>query len=172
MWKKTLIAIATLAALTAGANARPSHHNEVTAAIGGLITGVVLSELADDANINLHLAGRHGDSWSRYDSNYRDYNRNNRNYRGYDNYRHSKSGHYTWEKRRVWVSGHWDYARNRHGRTVKIWVKGHHETRRVKVWVENNRRHGGDRYDNRRGDRYDNRGGDRYDNRRGDRYCR
>ena len=153
MWKKTITAITALAALTAGAYARPSHdNNEAAAAIGGLITGVVLSEIIDDANVNIHLAGRYGDDWSRYHSDYRDYDRyrDNRYDRGRD-YRHdSRNGHYIYEKRRIWVPGHWDYTRDCHGHKMKVWVKGHHETRRIKVWVN-------DRYDDR--DRHYDRGG-------------
>ena len=164
MWKQTIIAITALAALTAGATARPSHHNngnEAAAAIGGLITGVVLSEFIDDTNINVQLAGRYSDGWDRYHSDYRDYDRyrNNRYYDGRDYRQHSKGGHYIYEKRRIWVPGHWEYTRDRRGYKVKIWVKGRHEIRRVKVWV-NDRHHSRDRYYNR----------DRYD--RGGSYCR
>jgi len=134
MWKHTLTAITTLALLSSGAHARPSENNEVAAAIGGLITGVILSEIVDDANISVEFAGNHRyrDSWDRYDSNYRDYDSR---YRPDSRY-HSKGGHYEWVKRRVWVDGYWDYTRDRHGRSIEIWVKGHYEIRNVKIWVE------------------------------------
>jgi len=137
MWKKTIAAITTLAAMTAGAHARPSHHDEVSAAIGGLITGVVISELIEDANVSVEFATHNRDGWDRYDSDYRDYDyRGNRSYRGYDNdRRYRDSGHYIMEKRRIWVPGFWDYTCDRHGRSVKIWVAGHYEIRHVKVWV-------------------------------------
>jgi len=140
MWKDTLTAIATLAILSTGAHARPSENNEVAAAIGGLITGVILSEIVDDANISVEFASYRGcrDNWDRYDSNYRDYDsryRPDSHYRPDSRY-HGKSGHYEWEKRRVWVDGYWDYTRDRCGRSVKIWIKGHYEIRNVKIWVE------------------------------------
>lgn len=141
MWKHTLVAFITFAALTAGAQARSSSNRDVAAAtIGGLITGVVLSELIDDGNVSVHFANRRGDGWDRYHSDFRDYDR--RYDRRYDRYDrggryHDRGGSYVWEKRRVWVPGFWEFTRDNCGRKMKIWVKGHYETRRVKVWVNN-----------------------------------
>lgn len=138
MWKHTTIALIALTALAASAHARPSHpHDVAKAAIGGIITGAILSELIDDGNVSVHLAGRRGNSWHRYDSDFRDYNRHYRNDR-YDRYDpHNRAGYHVWENRKVWIPGHWDYTRDRWGNKIKIWVKGHYETRRVKVWVRN-----------------------------------
>ena len=136
MWKTTLAALLILAVSGTGLHAKSRHDDNTEAAIGGLIAGVFLSEMLDsDSSISVELASHRcydrGDSWKRYDNSYRDYDR--RHDRRWDNNR--DRGYYTYKTEKVWVPGHWIYSSDRHGRTVKVWVKGHHEKRKIKVWV-------------------------------------
>jgi hypothetical protein len=153
MWKHTLVALTTLAALTTAAHARPSTSSEVTAAMGGLITGVLLADAFDNANVSVHFAGRHGDS--RYDDRYgrdsrfdpRHHDRHGRDSRfdprhhdsrfdpRHHDSRHDRGGYYVWETRRTWIPGYWENTRDCRGRRVKVWVEGRYEVHRVKVWV-------------------------------------
>ncbi|MCG8525329.1 MAG: hypothetical protein MI748_03035 [Opitutales bacterium] len=149
MWKTiiSILAITTLAAAQAHAGHRSSS-DSFDAAIGGFITGVVLSEVFDDSNVSVHLTSRgcrdsgrsyrRYDSWSRYDSRYRDYSYGR--HRDYGRSHHynkysSRDGYYTYRKQKVWIPGHWEYVRKHCGRKVKVWVDGHYEWRKIKVWV-------------------------------------
>jgi len=48
---------------------------------------------------------------------------------------HYRHGRWEWTTVRVWVPGHWTYVGRECERPRKVWVAGHYDHRRERVWV-------------------------------------
>ncbi len=147
----TLTALIVLLGFSHVAHAKHSHRGDTAkAAIGGLITGVVLSELLDD---DIHV---HATSYRRYDrgrpcpDTYRGRGHHRYDYydrhRGYDRYRgyerhHKPSGRWEYRTTRIWVPGYYVTRYEPCGRKIRIWRPGRYEFRKQKVWVPYSRYH-------------------------------
>lgn len=138
--KATLIAsIAVLALIAGQTSARAG--DEVIAAIGGFIGGMVVGSISSDSH-NHHSSvvietgyGSRGD---------RHYGRGHNDRRGrqgqhYDRGRRSGDrysyGRWEFQTVRRWVPGHWSYRQDRCGDRRRVWTRGHHVHTRVRVWV-------------------------------------
>lgn len=107
--------------------------DETLAAIGGFIGGVIVgSSIHDDR------PSRHHD----------------RGHSGFDRPRIviradlHRQGYWKWVEVRTWIPGHWIIGIDDCGRRHRTWVRGRHELRRERVWVQapRNRRHDRDFY--------------------------
>lgn len=114
---------ASIAAVTAAlmtspvrANAGHGHHDhgdEVAAAVGGFIGGVIVASA-----INSHLPPPPPVVTVSY---------------GHDH--GTRHGHWEMRRVRVWVPGYWTVVERRHDRPRRVWVDGYYEVRRERVWV-------------------------------------
>ena len=137
--------ITALIASTAAPEARADR--EGRALVGGLIGGIIIGSILDDArhhHTRVHHRsrghGRHGGCGC--------------------------SGHYDYISVKTWISGHWSVRYDRYGHCHRHWSPGYYSYYKRRVWVPHRRscRH----YSAPRHDRYD----DRYDRYRDHRYDR
>lgn len=132
--KFAALLLAAVAALTLVP--KPAHAGDKELAIiGGFLGGLIVGAALDDHHVDSH-----------HDTVivHRDYGR--------DHSRYDRSRGY-WDHRtvRVWIPACWE-VRYDYGRRVKIYIPGHYEVRRERVWVAYDRY---DRHDRRgRGSRH------------------
>lgn len=141
----TLTLLAVIAAFTFPSSAHAGDKEK--ALVGGLIGGLIIgAAIADDDNhTHVSVGYRTG------------------GHRGH----HHDHGYWKWVSVKTWVPGYYERSCDRHGHVRKVWVSGHYTYHKEKVWVET-RRHGhGYRESRRYDDRHDHRYGDRHSSRRG-----
>lgn len=144
--KATLIASAAVIALIASPPSAKAG-DEVIAALGGFIGGVIVGTLSSDSRHETAVvieAGHRGRSDGHYDRGRRDH-RDDRRYgkRHHGDRRYGKSHHrdrgrhgrWVYRTERRWVPGYWTYRRDRCGDSLRIWHRGRHVSTRVRVWV-------------------------------------
>lgn len=107
------LAAAAIALMSSPTAAEARHdHDEVVAAIGGFVGGVIVGSAIDGNNPSAHVEVSYG----------------------HDHGRH-RHGHWEMRRVRVWVPGHWTYVDRDCHRPRKVWVPGRYEYRRDRVWV-------------------------------------
>jgi hypothetical protein len=123
--------IASLAAFACLAPAPARAGDEVAAAIGGFIGGVI---------VGAHLGDRehrdHRPPPPVYD---RRPGRGGHVVVVPDRHR-DRGGYWDWREVRVWIPGRHETSFDHRGRCVRVWVPGYHEVRRERVWVDTRRR--------------------------------
>lgn len=123
--KATLIAsIAVLALIAGQSSARAG--DEVIAAIGGFIGGMVVGSISSDSYNHHSSVVIETGYGSRGDRHYV------RGRRSGDRYNY---GRWEFQTVRRWVPGHWSYRQDRCGDRRRVWTRGHHVHTRVRVWV-------------------------------------
>lgn len=145
--KNILIALALIAAFTLTPRSASALGDKEAAIIGGLLGGVIIGAVIDDA-----LDGdRHYDS-VRYEDRRRgssshSYGRSSHGPScGCDTCRSSRSrshnsgGYWTYRSVKVWVPGHSSYYYDDCGRRVRHYERGYWTYRKEKVWVSSRNR--------------------------------
>lgn len=116
----SVLAVATaLVGSPSRAEAGNRHHDdddEVIAAIGGFIGGVIVGATI---NNNGHVPPPPVGVAVGYEN-------------GHNHHRH---GHWEWTVVRVWVPGRWVYIDRDCSRPRRVWIEGHYDRRRERVWV-------------------------------------
>ena len=132
--KNTIRTLLT-AALLVGLNATPAHaDDEALAAFGGfvvgMITGAIIENNSDHHHATVDISYGHPVD-----------------YRGPRCGKHNRhdcrachKGHWTTQRYKVWVPGHWSYVYNDCGRRVRVWKSGYHTYRTKRVWVARHHR--------------------------------
>ncbi|MGJ3243277.1 MAG: hypothetical protein ACFE0O_10040 [Opitutales bacterium] len=123
-----------LAALVAvGLTARPqtaqAGSDEALAAVGGLIGGVIIANIADrDAHRPRHY--KHQDRSHRGDTTVIIH----KGHRVHKSHGHPRDGYWKHKRIREWVPGHWTWVSDG-CRQYRKYQPGYYKTRIVKVWV-------------------------------------
>ena len=124
--------IASFVAALGGITATPSTAkagNEVAAAIGGFIGGVIVGTAVNDRD---HCPPPRFDQ-DRYPR---------RGGRVIIETGPRGHGHWKWIEVRTWVPGYHSFSYDRCGRRFRTWIPGHQEIRRERLWVDSDRRRG------------------------------
>jgi hypothetical protein len=120
--------VAALSGVFAAPKMAHAGGDEVAAAIGGFIGGVIVgSSMDDDDGRDYDRRGVHVGTRIEISSG-RDHHRGRY---GHD-HRH---GYWDWTRVRVWVPGRWVVSYDHCGNRVRHFERGHHEWRRERVWV-------------------------------------
>lgn len=130
---KKLVVASIIAALSGAPAIAPKAEasDEVLAAIGGFIGGVVVgTAISPDSHHKHYRGSRCAQCAPRH--------RGHVNFD--DGYHPTRGGHWKWVEVRVWVPGRWNHHFDRCGRGVRTWVPGGYEIRRERRWVAT---HGG-----------------------------
>jgi len=110
-----IFSILTLAAVTASLGVPQSARagDKERAIIGGLIGGIIIgSALSDDrADTRVHVSHRSGHR------------------------HHRDSGYWKWVTVKTWMPGYYERSCDRWGNPRRIWVSGHYKYRKQRVWV-------------------------------------
>ena len=86
---------------------------EAIAALGGFIGGLIVRASIDEAAPRHSVAGEEC----------------------HPRHERRRHGHWEWATVRVWVPGCWTYVERRCERPRRVWVEGHYDYRRERVWV-------------------------------------
>lgn len=105
-----LIALAAAVALPHTAQAGDKER----ALIGGLIGGIIIGKALDNGHRDHHVSVSYRST----------------SYCG---------GYWEWRTVRSWVPGYYERSCDRYGRTRKVWVTGHYDYRKERVWVSSSR---------------------------------
>ena len=102
--------------IRAEAGHRDNDRGEIVAALGGFIGGVIVGSTihGDAPRVGVSVSHR-------------------------DHGHHNRHGHWELRTVRVWVPGYWAHVERHGGRTRKVWVEGHYDVRRERVWVAHRR---------------------------------
>lgn len=133
---KTISALTLIAVVAAFITPNSVHAGEKERAIiGGVLGGIIIGAVLADDDIHTRVSV------------------------GYHNRGHHRSdGYWEWVTVKTWRPGYYERSCDRYGRTRKVWISGHYDYHKKKVWVETRRGGYGRHYresDDHRYDRYD-----------------
>jgi hypothetical protein len=142
---KKYIRTTIIAALLVGLTAAPAHaDDEALAAFGGFVVGMITGAIIENNSDQHHAAvevtyGHHRDYRGHRCGTHNRYGCN-ACFKGHK----GRKGHWTTQRYKAWVPGHWTYVHNGCGDRIRVWKSGYHTYRTKRVWVS--RHHRNDRH--------------------------
>ncbi len=129
--KKTISIFLAAAVILLAYTPKAQAGNDGWAAFGGFLGGVIVSSIGHDIRKHRHNSscGHHGGAEIRYGRNYGSSHRSN--------------GHYEYRTIKRWSPGYWEYQERYCDTPIKVWVAGHYDYHKEKVWVRDYGHHSG-----------------------------